>query len=151
MQQILGWLFIGLFIAVCLLALWRFLAYRANGTQALIRRMPASNSRGWRHGVIRYRGDIIDFFKLRSVSPSPDVTFVRHGFVLKGRREQTAFEQRFMEPGYRILSVETPRGEFEWALDRHAEMALLAWVESAPTQPLQRMDVKTAQKYFKDK
>lgn len=151
MEQILGWLFISLCVLVALLALWRFLAYRANGTQALIRRLPAKGSHGWRHGVIRYRGEMIDFYKLRSVSPSPDVTFERHGFSLKGRRDQTAFEQRFMEPGVRILVVDTRRGEFEWALDRHAEMALLAWVESAPTQPLQRMDVKTAKKYFKDK
>ncbi|QGU01788.1 hypothetical protein CKALI_04550 [Corynebacterium kalinowskii] len=150
-MEIVGWLFIALFVLISLLALWRFLGLRAQGTQVLIRRMPSRDTRGWRHGVIRYRGDLLDFYQLRSVSPKPDVTFERSGFALKGRREQTTFEQRFMESNRRILVVETKRGEFEWAVDSHTEMALLAWVESAPTQPLQRMDVKTAQKYFKDK
>lgn len=150
-MEIIGWLFIGLFALVCLLALWRFVKLRAQGTQVLIRRMPANSARGWRHGVIRYRGELIDFFMLRSINPTPDVTFARHGFVLKGRREATSVEQKFMESQLRILEVETNRGVFEWAVGPHTEMALLAWVESAPTQPLQRMDVKTAQKYFKDK
>lgn len=150
-MEIIGWVFIALFVLVCLLALWRFLVLRAQGTPVVIRRMPARESHGWRHGVIRYRGDVIDFYQLRSVSPRPDVTFERRGVALKGRREQTSFEQRFMVPGRRILVIETNRDEFEWAVDSHSEMALLAWVESAPTQPLQRMDVKTAQKYFKDK
>ncbi|QMV85091.1 DUF2550 domain-containing protein [Corynebacterium hindlerae] len=150
-MEIIGWIIAVLGVVLFLLAAWRFIAHRANGTPVLIRRMPAKDGRAWRHGVVRYRGNILDFYKLRSVSPSPDVTFERRGFSLKGRREQTAREQKFMEPGLKVLVVQTSRGEFEWAMDSHAEMALLAWVESAPTQPLQRMDVKTAQKYFKDK
>lgn len=149
--DIVGWILTGLVIVACLLAAWRFVALRHTGTKAVMRRLPARENRGWRHGVLRYRGERLDFFKLRSVSPKPDLTFERSGFLLKDRRDLTSLEQRFMVPERKVLVVKTSLGEFEWVLDSHAEMALLAWVESAPTQPMQRMDVKTAQKYFKDR
>ncbi|MEJ6014316.1 DUF2550 domain-containing protein [Corynebacterium sp. H127] len=141
--------FIALIALLACLAVWRFLNHRHSGTQVLMRRVPAQDARGWRHGVIQYHGEKLDFYKLRSISPNPDISFDRCGFLLKDRRNQTAFEQKFMESSRRIIALKTNQGEFEWALDPHAEMALLAWIESAPTQPLQRMDVKTAQKYLR--
>ncbi|MDU0478430.1 DUF2550 domain-containing protein [Staphylococcus chromogenes] len=137
-----------LVLAVAILAVWRFFTQRSRGTQVIVRRLPAKGSHGWRHGIIRYRGEQVECFKLRSVSPSPDIVLRRDELVLSSRREKTAAEQRFMPNHMRIVVVKSRRGTCEWAMDAHSEMALLAWLESAPTRPIIRMSPRDARKYF---
>lgn len=142
------WIIAVLCVLFMLLAVWRFFTQRSKGTQVIVRRLPAKGTHGWRHGIIRYRGEQVECFKLRSVSPSPDIVLRRDELMLSSRREKTAAEQRFMDPQSRIVIVKSHRGTCEWAMDPHAEMALLAWLESAPTQPLIRMSPRDAKKYF---
>lgn len=131
-----------------LLAAWRLVTQRSKGTPVIVRRLPAKGTHGWRHGVIRYHGDQLEYFKLRSLSPTPDVVLHRRELVLSGRREKTDAEEKFMQENRKIVILKTPRTVCEWALDAHSEMALLAWLESASTRPIIRTDPREAMKFF---
>lgn len=146
-MKIMLWLLLAACFTVCLLAFWRFLTKRAGGTQVIMRRLPAKESHGWRHGVIRYKGDMLEFYKLRSLSPHPDIVLRRDELVLNGRREKTGAEQKFMEERTRIVQLKSSTRQCEWALNSHAEMALLAWLESAPTRPVVRTHPREAMKF----
>ncbi|AKK02893.1 DUF2550 domain-containing protein [Corynebacterium epidermidicanis] len=151
MVEYIVWGLLLLGVLVVGLALWRFLTQRARGTQVIVRRLPANDGRAWRHGIIRYRGDVVECFKLRSLSPSPDIVLRRDEIVLSSRRKMTTIEQKFMEPDTKIVVIKTHRGTCEWAMDPHAEMALLAWLESAPTQPIVRMSPQEAMKIARER
>ena len=74
-----------LLLAVLMLGfrLWKM---RQGGTAAIVRDLPASGGHGWRHGVIRYRGEEARFYRLSSVRLWPDRRLSRRGLEITGRR-----------------------------------------------------------------
>ena len=62
-------------ITVLLLAVlalsYRLWKLRQGGTAAILRDIPAVGGHGWRHGVIRYRGDEAAFYRLSSFAGGP--------------------------------------------------------------------------------
>ncbi|MCK7675627.1 DUF2550 family protein [Corynebacterium pygosceleis] len=134
-------LWYGLSTSLCVfvvLAGWRFLRVRATGSGILLRRLPADGAHGWRHGALRYSGDGIEFYKLRSVAPAPDLRFPRTGAEVTGRREPGAAETAFMPAGVRIVELAVRDRRYELALDAQSETALTAWIESAPSARQER-------------
>ncbi|WJY67848.1 DUF2550 domain-containing protein [Corynebacterium auris] len=113
-------------------ALWRFTNFRNSGAQGLFRKLPANGLHGWRHGVLRYSGEELEFFKLRSLAFTRDLALDRRGITITGFRELSEQEQDFMPGISVILELESAAGKFEFASERHAQMALVSWVESAP-------------------
>ncbi|MBV7292963.1 DUF2550 domain-containing protein [Corynebacterium sp. TAE3-ERU16] len=131
----------GLFTSLCVLVVlagWRFLRVRATGCGILLRRLPAVGVHGWRHGALRYSGDGLEFYKLRSVSPSADLRFPRTGAEVTERREPTVAEMTFMPAGVRIIELSVLDDRYELALDGHGETALTSWIESAPSARQER-------------
>ena len=41
-----------------------------------------------------------------------------------------------------VLQLSSPMGDFEFAAERHVEMALISWVESAPDRRQERVDFR---------
>lgn len=121
------------------LAAWRFLTVRSRGARALLRRVPGS----WRHGVVRYRGDTLEFFKLRSLSPRPDLVIDRCQATVTDHRMGGEEDPVIIDKDDVILSITTPDGVSEFAVPHHAAKAIVAWVESAPSTRLERTDHKT--------
>lgn len=122
-------------------AVWRFVVLRNSGAPGLFRRLPANGLHGWRHGVVRYKGEELEFFKLRSLSFFHDLSLQRRNVAITGVREPTEQERGFMPGIDTVLSLSTSGGEYEFAGTRHAEMALVSWVEAAPDRRQQRRDL----------
>lgn len=119
--------------------LWKM---RQGGTAAILRDTPAIGGHGWRHGVIRYRGDEARFYRLSSVRLWPDRRLARRGLEVLDRRAPRGDEFDIMTAETVVLelldsSAERSRG-YEVALDRGALTAFLSWVESRPSPRARR-------------
>lgn len=125
--------------ALLALAAWRFLTVRSKGTPALLRAVPGK----WRHGVVRYRGDTLEFYKLRSLTPAPDVVIDRCQARVTEHRMGGDEDPVIIDQDDIILSVSTPGRMHEFAMAHHAAKAVVAWVEAAPSRRLEREDYKT--------
>lgn len=123
-----------------LLAAGRFLRLRSTGTAVLLRQLPASGLHGWRHGVVRYSGDKLSYFKLRSISPSPDRQFNRHDIDVQGTRPLSDDEAVFISEGSTAVKIRVGATEYEFALSPRAAMAFHAWLEASPSARQERMD-----------
>ena len=142
MLAVLGWVLVGLLVAAAILALVRFVGLRSRGVQVILRRLPASGNHGWRHGIMRYKGDHIAFYMVRSVSPMADAVFRRSDMRLVGRREPSPREASFMADGLTIVEFAIGQTRREVGLDFAGDMALTTWLESKPDNRTQRPDVK---------
>lgn len=136
---------VGVIIALVLLfllagALWRFARVRGSGARAMVRELPAEGVHGWRHGVMRYEGEELQFYKLRSMSFHHDYLLDRRGVHFEGFRDVTDAEREFMPDIAHILMFESPAGDFEFAADKHTEMGLISWIESGPDERRERVD-----------
>lgn len=136
--SVVTWIILVLAIVGIILAAIRFLTLRSRGTAVLVRVLPAEGVHGWRHGVLRYNGDEVEFFKLRSVSPSADLRFNRLDIELLGHRTISDAEASFMSDAMRAVHIEVKGKEYEICCDTHGEMALSAWIESAPSKRAER-------------
>lgn len=133
-MEVILWIVAGIGVLGLILAGGRFVFLRSRGTNVVLRRLPAEDAHGWRHGTLQYNGDDLQYFKLRSVLPAPDRVFVRSQVSFSGHRRPTAEEETFFSEGTVIVTAETKGEKLEFALDRHGAMALIAWIESAPPE-----------------
>ena len=125
-----------LLFAVVLLG-YRLWKMRQGGTAALLRDVPAVGGHGWRHGVIRYRGDEARFFQLSSLRPWPDRRLSRRGLEIISRRQPRGDEADIMTDEVVVIELNDATGEqqrcYEMALDRGALTGFLSWLESRPS------------------
>ena len=133
---------VGVLLLAVLLLSYRLWKMRQGGTAALLRDTPAVGGHGWRHGVIRYRGEEARFYRLSSLRPWPDRRLGRRGLEILSRRAPRGDEFDLMAEevvviGLNDLSGEQSRG-YEMALDRGALTAFLSWVESRPSPRARR-------------
>ncbi|SQG64501.1 putative secreted protein [Corynebacterium renale] len=134
------WILVAIIVIVAALAAWRFFFVRSAGTSVVMRMLPADDGRHWRHGTIVYKGDVLHFFKLRSLGPLADAAFNRQNISLTGRRHATDREASVLEPVNGIVSFTVGDVEWELSADLRTEMAFTAWVEAAPDVRQQRPD-----------
>lgn len=124
-------------------AAWRFSRVRGSGARAMVRRLPADGIHGWRHGVVRYDGERLLFYKLRSLSFTHDMVVDRRLLECAGFREVSAGEREFMADDIaQVLEVKAPDGGLEFAADRRTVMGLVSWIESAPDARAERTDIR---------
>ncbi len=99
--------------------LWRL---GQGGTSAILRDTPAVGGAGWRHGVIRYRGDEARFYRLSSLRLWPDRRLSRRGLEIVSRRPPRGDESDIMTEEIVVLELQDLRGgqqqNYEMALDR---------------------------------
>ncbi len=150
-MKVLGIVVIVLLAFSAAAAAWRFASVRNSGSMAMMRVLPAQGVHGWRHGVVRYDGDVLRFYKLRSLSFSSDESIDRRGMQFGGFRDVAEGEREFMPDIGHVLQVSGPDGDFEFAADRHTEMGLVSWIESAPDARQERVDKQLlAQRVLRD-
>lgn len=134
-------LLVALLIAVGVMG-YRLWNMRQGGTAAVLRDTPAVGAHGWRHGVIRYRGDEAAFYQLSSVRLWPDRRLSRRGCEIAARRPPRSDESDIMTEETMVLELLDASGEhprtYELALDRGALTAFLSWVESRPSPRARR-------------
>ena len=130
-----------LLLAVVALS-YRLWKLRQSGTAAILRDAPAVGGHGWRHGVIRYRGDEARFYRLSSLRWWPDRRLSRRGLEITGRRAPRGDEFDIMTEQIVVLELRDTtadrRSGYEMALDRGALTAFLSWVESRPSPRARR-------------
>lgn len=120
--------------------LWKL--RQVGGTAAILRDYPAEGGQGWRHGVLRYRGEEAEFYRLSSARWWPDRQLSRLGLEVVSRRAPRGDEFDIMTAEIVILelrdvSPERGRG-YEVALDRGALTAFTSWLESRPSPRARR-------------
>ena len=124
---------------------YRLFKMRQGGTAAILRDAPAVGGHGWRHGVIRYRGDEVRFYQLSSVRLWPDRRLSRCGLEVIGRRPPRGDEFDIMTEATVVLELQDTSSDhmrgYEMALDRGALTAFLSWVESRPSPRARRRSV----------
>ena len=112
------------------------------GTPAMLRDSPAVGGHGWRHGVIRYRGDEARFYRLSSLRLWPDRRLSCRGLEVLARRPPRGDEVDIMTDEVVVLDLQDVTGSqarrYEMALDRGALTAFLSWVESRPSSRARR-------------
>ncbi len=115
------------------------------GTPAILRDTPAVGGHGWRHGVIRYRGDEAHFYRLSSLRLWPDRRLGRRGLEVVSRRAPCGDEADIMTEEVVVLELQDTTGGqhrgYEMALDRGALTAFQSWVESRPSPRARRRTV----------
>jgi hypothetical protein len=133
---------VSVLILVVVALTYRLWKLRQGGTAAILRDIPAVGGHGWRHGVIRYRGDEARFYRLSSLRWWPDRRLSRRGLAVISRRGPRGDEFDIMSDAIIVLelhdtTVDRWRG-YEMALDRGALTAFLSWVESSPSPRARR-------------
>jgi hypothetical protein len=126
---------VALLAALVAAFVYRLVVLRRGGTAAILRCLPNDAGLGWRHGIIRYGEETLQFFKLSSLRPGPDSKISRQGIEIAGRRSPQDTEFAIMTDYIVIVSVRDEDSEraFEFALDRGSLTAFLSWIESRPS------------------
>ena len=128
---------IGVLLLMVIALIVRLWNLGQGGTAAILRDLPAVGGHGWRHGVIRYRGDEAQFYRLSSFRLWPDRRLGRRGLEVISRRAPRGDEFDLMTEETVVLELhDATRGQecgYEMALDRGALTAFLSWVESRPS------------------
>jgi Protein of unknown function (DUF2550) len=127
-----------LIIVFVLYMLYRINELRGSGTSALLRELPADDGRAWRHGVVRYDDNALEYFRLRRVLPGPQRLVLRQAVTVSGRRSPTASEADFLDENMVILELADRGGDFELALDSGGVTAFQSWLESRPSLRAER-------------
>jgi len=128
-----------LIVPAMIIRLWNL---GQGGTAAILRDTPAAGGHGWRHGVLRYRGDEAQFYRLSSLRLWPDRRLGRRGLEVIARRPPRGDEFDIMTEETVILELHDSTGSlnrgYEIALDRGALTAFQSWVESRPSPRTRR-------------
>lgn len=134
---------VGVLLLVILAVTYRLWKLRQGGTAAILRDMPAVGGQGWRHGVVRYRGDEARFYRLSSFRLWPDRRLGRRGLEIVARRAPVGDEADIMTEEIVVLELrdttQDRRLGYELALDRAALTAFLSWLESRPSPRARRV------------
>ena len=91
-----------------------------------------TSARGWTLGIGRYSGDVLECFRIFSLSPRPRRRLERCSATYLGQREPQGMEVHALYAGHVIIACSTSRGIVELALAPDALTGLLAWLEAAP-------------------
>ena len=107
-------------LLVIFLAALRFFTVRSRGTSVLLRRVPAKNSLSWRHGSLRYEGEFVEYFKLRSVSPRCDLRINRLDIEVVSTRPLDDDEASFMSAATEVVRFRAKGKNMSWRLTHTA-------------------------------
>ncbi len=121
-----------LLFGLCLFSRRRWIS-RDGGTFELSLRVRSDRAgRGWVLGIGRYSGDLLEFFRVFSLSPRPREVLHRADLTFAGQREAVGMELHSLYAGHVIIALSTPHGPRELALASDALTGLLAWLEAGP-------------------
>ena len=92
----------------------------------------AASARGWTLGIGRYSDDVLECFRIFSLSPRPRRRLERCQVTYLGQREPQGMEVHALYAGHVVIACSTAHGVVELALAPDALTGLLAWLEAAP-------------------
>nr|WP_225443780.1 DUF2550 domain-containing protein [Lolliginicoccus lacisalsi] len=135
--MVLALILLLLILAVAAFA-YRLVQLRAAGAGAVIRALPAKEGLGWRYGVIRYRDEDLNFYRLSRMIPGPSLRIDRQDAEVSERRAPTKGERDLLDPGSTVIRGSVGEDDYEFAFDRDTLTAFLSWLESRPPRRARR-------------
>lgn len=113
----------------------RLLAGRRGTVDCGARRRARGAGGGWALGLLRYRGDTLEWWRVISLSPRPALLLERDELSVVRRRPATAAEHLASTAGGCVIVLRHAGSALELALASTAATGVLAWLESAPPGP----------------
>ncbi|GAA4697241.1 DUF2550 domain-containing protein [Nocardioides nanhaiensis] len=111
----------------------RRLLGRHGGTFELSHRVRTDRpGRGWVLGVGRYSGEILEWYRVFSLSPRPKRVWQREQLSYDGRREPMGAEQTSLYPDHLVICCRSDDGEVELAMSGGSLTGFQSWLEARP-------------------
>lgn len=99
------------------------LSYRARATRP---------GRGWLLGVGRYQGEVLEWFRIFSLSVRPKRSWNRADLELAGHRDPAGAEAMSLYAGHVVVTCESSEGVVELAMGRSSLVGFQSWLEAMP-------------------
>lgn len=120
-------------LAVIVLGARRRVLQRRGGTfDCSLRLREGESARGWALGLARYSGDVVQWYRVFSLAPSPRRIFARQDLVVRARRSPLPSEAVTLYAGHVIVECQVGPDVVELAMAEDALTGFLAWLEAAP-------------------
>ncbi len=120
-------------VAVVVRTVRRVRLLRRGGVDVSLRRgADLPGRRRWRHGVARYRGDQLHWYRVASLRSGPDVVVNRTELEILDRRSATDAEAYAVPAHATILRCRGSVGSWELAMDDDVLPGFSSWLESTP-------------------
>ena len=118
-------------VVAVLLVARRVRLLRRGGVQVALRTArDASDTRGWRSGIGRYRSDEFRWYRVSGLGGRANVVLDRTQLEIVDRRGPVAGEMH--APGTTVLSCRTAGGAWELAVSPDVLTGFSSWLESIP-------------------
>ncbi|GAA0936837.1 DUF2550 domain-containing protein [Virgisporangium aurantiacum] len=133
---VLQWVGIGVLIVLLALAALFFrraAITRGGGTiDVSLRLTTLVAGRGWSHGLARFKGDELRWYRVFSFSPRPRRILSRRDVSVQGRRQPDDAERFTMPADWVVIRCADRRSSVEIAMARSTLTGFLSWIEAAP-------------------
>jgi hypothetical protein len=133
---ILEWIGIGLLALFALLTTWylrRAAIARRGGTIDVSMRLTTMVSgRGWAHGLARFAGDDLRWYRVFSFSPRPRRILSRRMLAVQSRRRPDGPERLTLPADWIVVRCLDDRSTVEIAMAETTLTGFLSWIEAAP-------------------
>lgn len=133
---ILEWIGIGvltLFLTLAMLYFRRAAIVRGGGTiDVSLRLSTMVEGRGWSHGLARFVGDELRWYRVFSFSIRPRRVLSRRALVVRNRRGPEGPERLALPADWVVLHCVSDRSSVEIAMATTTLTGFLSWIEAAP-------------------
>jgi hypothetical protein len=133
---VLQWVGIGVLIVLLALATLFFrraAITRGGGTiDVSLRLTTLVSGRGWSHGLARFAGDELRWYRVFSFSPRPRRVLSRRELAVQGRRQPDDVERLTMPDDWVVIRCADHRSSVEIAMSVPTLTGFLSWLEAAP-------------------
>jgi hypothetical protein len=134
--SVLQWIGIGvltLLVALATLFFRRAAISRGGGTiDVSLRLTTLVTGRGWSHGLARFSGDELRWYRVFSFSPRPRRVLSRRQLAVQARRQPDGMERMTLPADWVVLRCADHRSSVEIAMARNTLTGFLSWIEAAP-------------------
>jgi hypothetical protein len=133
---VLQWVGIGVLVVLLALATLFFrraAITRGGGTiDVSLRLTTLMAGRGWSHGLARFSGDELRWYRVFSFSPRPRRVLSRRELAVQGRRQPDDVERLTMPADWIVIRCADQRSSVEMAMASTTLTGFLSWIEAAP-------------------
>jgi len=119
-------------LGVALVVRRRLLSRNGGTFELSYRARSARTGRGWVLGIGRYSGEVLEWFRIFSLSPRPRRTWNRGDLTFAGRREPIGVEQMSLYTDHVVVTCATPAGPVELAMSMPSLTGFQSWLEAGP-------------------
>ena len=131
--QWIGIIVLLLLAALAILFFRRAAITRGGGTiDVSLRLTTLVSGRGWSHGLARFAGDELRWYRVFSFSPRPRRVLSRRELAVQGRRQPDGVELLTMPADWVVVRCVGRRSSVEIAMARTTLTGFLSWIEAAP-------------------